>query len=55
MKKTCLIYDDAAIKWERNGRWYAVLFEADQDAEDPRAWENIAMMACFHGRYNLGD
>jgi len=27
----------------------------DQDAESPRAWDNLGTMICFHGRYNLGD
>jgi len=29
---------------------------ADDDARDPRAeWDNLAVMVCDHGRYNLGD
>lgn len=22
---------------------------------DPRSWDNLSVMLCFHGRYNLGD
>jgi hypothetical protein len=27
----------------------------DQDAESPRSWDNLGVMACWHRRYNLGD
>lgn len=27
----------------------------DQDPIDPREWDNIGTMVCFHGRYTLGD
>ena len=27
----------------------------DEDAESPRAWDNLGTMACFHRRYTLGD
>ena len=27
----------------------------DTDPQDPREWDNIGNMLCFHGRYNLGD
>lgn len=27
----------------------------DTDPESPREWCNIGTMACWHGRYNLGD
>jgi hypothetical protein len=32
-------------------------FETIQDKtpENPRGWDNAAVMVCFHGRYNLGD
>ena len=29
--------------------------EYDQDAESPREWDNLGIMHCAHGRYNLGD
>jgi hypothetical protein len=28
---------------------------ADEDPESPREWDNLGVMTCFHGRYNLGD
>ncbi|MCX4363931.1 MAG: hypothetical protein OSJ74_11235 [Clostridia bacterium] len=27
----------------------------DEDAENPREWENLGKMVCWHRRYNLGD
>jgi hypothetical protein len=27
----------------------------DQDPMDPRGWDNLGTMACFHRRYGLGD
>ena len=24
-------------------------------SDDPRSWDNIGTMVCFHSRYNLGD
>ena len=27
----------------------------DEDPEDPRSWDNVGTMVCFHGRYELGD
>lgn len=27
----------------------------DLDPQDPREWDSLGKMICFHGRYNLGD
>lgn len=27
----------------------------DENPEDPRKWDNMSTMVCFHRRYNLGD
>jgi hypothetical protein len=27
----------------------------DTDAQSPREWDNLGVMACWHRRYNLGD
>lgn len=34
---------------------YILNIYRDTDAESPREWGNRGTMACFHGRYNLGD
>jgi hypothetical protein len=27
----------------------------DEDPDNPRSWDNLGVMVCLHGRYNLGD
>lgn len=27
----------------------------DEDPQNPRDWDNLGVMICFHRRYNLGD
>jgi len=34
---------------------YTIKIYPDEMAADPREWENLGKMVCFHGRYNLGD
>ena len=34
---------------------YQIKIEQDCDAENPREWDNVGTIICFHGRYNLGD
>ncbi len=29
--------------------------EPDEDAENPRTWDNVGTMVCWHRRYTLGD
>lgn len=32
-----------------------IRIEQDTTPESPREWSNLGTMACWHGRYNLGD
>lgn len=32
-----------------------IRIEQDEDAENPRQWDNMGTMIAFHGRYDLGD
>ena len=32
-----------------------LLIYHDEDAEDPREWDNLSVMLCWHPQYNLGD
>jgi len=34
---------------------YRVKIVYDNDADDPRSWDNLGKMVCFHKRYKLGD
>ena len=34
---------------------YQIDIFLDDDPEDPRSWDNLGTMVCFHRRYNLGD
>jgi len=34
---------------------YKIEIEPDLDPMDPREWDNLATMVCWHRRYNLGD
>jgi hypothetical protein len=34
---------------------YRVTISLDDWADDPRNWDNVGTMACWHGRYVLGD
>ena len=34
---------------------YRVTISLDEWADDPRNWDNLGTMVCWHGRYDLGD
>jgi hypothetical protein len=34
---------------------YTIKVYTDNDPENPRNWDNLGTMVCFHRRYNLGD
>ena len=34
---------------------FNIKIETDGDPADPREWDNLGTMICFHSRYNLGD
>lgn len=36
------------------GKYMIEIFN-DDDPEDPRSWDNLGTMVCFHRRYRLGD
>jgi len=38
-----------------NGRRVRCRIVYDPDPENPREWDNLGTMVCFHKRYNLGD
>lgn len=36
-------------------RGYTINWYYDGDPEDPRSWDNVSKMVCWHNRYRLGD
>ena len=44
---------DAVETIERDG--FVAEIYPDEMAEDPRSWDNVGTMICFHRKYNLGD
>lgn len=49
------ISDGNTIKWSHEGKRYCLVIRNDDNADSPRSWDNLAVMACWHRRYNLGD
>lgn len=43
-----------AVKVEKYGN-NIIEVHYDTDPDNPRDWENLGTMVCFHRRYNLGD
>jgi len=50
------MYDNAVEEWTTD-EGYRVRIMQDMDSYncDPRGWDNLGIMACWHGRYSLGD
>lgn len=44
-----------SIRQFRDGKGKVMLIYTEEDAESPREWDNLGIMACQHTRYNLGD
>ena len=40
---------------DKNGNKYTLRVEQDDVAENPRYWDNMSKMICWHRHYNLGD
>ena len=48
-------YESPFTMVDSEGFKYTLKVEQDYDSEDPRRWDNVCTMVCFHGRYDLGD
>ena len=48
-------YESPFTMVDSEGVKYTLKVEQDDMAEDPRRWDNVCTMVCFHGRYDLGD
>ena len=40
---------------DKDGNKYKLTVEQDEIPEDPRQWDNLVTMVCWHRRYGLGD
>jgi len=50
------LYDNETVKWEHDGKRYCLHIQCDETPSDPRGWgDQLDIMACWHGRYSLGD
>lgn len=54
-KLTMNLYDNDTVKWRHDGKLYCLHLQRDETPDDPRNWDNLTIMACWHRRYNLGD
>ena len=48
-------YESPFTMKDTEGNEYILTVEQDDAAEDPRDWDNVCTMVCFHRRYSLGD
>ena len=48
-------YNEEFKMVDSDGVEYILKVEQDEMAEDPRRWDNVCTMVCFHPRYYLGD
>ena len=49
------LYDNDTLSWRHGGKQYLIHVRRDELAESPRENDNLAVMACWHRRYSLGD
>lgn len=55
IKEQKLYFDDKFDIITTDGRKLRLVIEQDEMAENPRSWDNIGTMLCYHRYYNLGD
>ena len=55
MKNKHYAYESPFTMVDSEGVKYTLKVEQDDIAEDPREWDNVCTMVCFHNRYRLGD
>lgn len=49
------VYNSPFKMEDNEGNEYTLTVEQDDYPEDPREWDNLCTMICWHRRYNLGD
>lgn len=55
MKNKHYAYESPFKMVDAEGVKYTLEVEQDEIAEDPRDWDNLCTMVCWHRHYNLGD
>ncbi len=48
-------YESPFTMKDKEGVKYTLEIEPDECPEDPRDWDNLCTMVCWHSRYDLGD
>lgn len=48
-------YESSFKMKDKDGKEYLLTVERDDYAEDPRFWDNLCTMVCWHSHYRLGD
>ena len=50
------MYDNIIDEWTTDeGYRVRIMQDYDSGVHNPREWDNLGTMACWHGRYDLGD
>lgn len=55
MKNKHYAYESPFTMVDSEGVKYTLKVKQDEMAEDPRDWDNVCTMVCWHGNYRLGD
>ena len=49
------MYDNIIDEWTTDEGYRVRVMQDYDDIGNPREWDNLGTMACWHGRYDLGD
>ena len=47
--------DNFIVKWGEGEKEMLLRIVSDEDPDNPRNWDNVGTMVCFHKRHKLGD
>lgn len=48
-------FDENILMQDKEGNYYRLRIEQDEIDDNPRDWDNLGHMVCWHRDYNLGD
>ena len=49
------LFENEFVRFKRDGKDVAILVQRDDYPDNPRDWDNLGRMICFHNLYKLGD